>query len=212
MIMLTSKNVSKLPDAFDKQQDSNNAKMLALNEGSISVLEQVLDQVDVSTDIYQATGKTLDYYGEIVGQKRGNLNDEKFRLMILSRIAVNTSGVDYMTIMDNVIQILGCRLDDVTIIEMQDHDEPATLKVTALPYEILGRAGFTSRQAVEMLARLMPIGVKLIAQELQGSFEFAETADVYDEHKGFGNIEQTIGGTLGLMVGEDEIGDPLPLY
>lgn len=27
-------------------------------------------------------------------------------------------------------------------------------------------------------------------------FEFAETADVYDEKQGFGNIEQTIGGKL----------------
>jgi hypothetical protein len=210
--MLTSENVKRLPDAYKKTQDSNNAKLLSINERIIERLEAVLEQVDNSADIYQATGITLDYYGDIVGQRRGNLNNEKFRLMILSRVAVNTSGVDYVTIMDNVIRILGCNLEDVSIIEMQDHDEPATLKVTAFPYEILGRAGFTSRQAVEMIGRLMPIGVKLIAQELQGTFEFAEFENEYDAKRGFGNIEQTIGGTLGMIVGEDEIGDPLPIY
>lgn len=202
--MLTSKNVSKLPDAFDKRQDSNNAKMLALNEGSISKLEQVLEQVRDSLDIYKATGKTLDLYGEAVGQKRGGLNDTKYRFLVLSKVAVNTSGVDYETIMDNLIHILGCNYEDVQIIEMQDHAEPATVKMVAMPYEILGRAGFTSRQAAQIVKMLLPVCVNLIFEELQGTFEFAAEDNDYNEKKGFGDIAQTMGGTLGMLVGEDE--------
>lgn len=208
--MLTSKNVSKLPDAFDKRQDSNNAKMLALNEGNISILQQVFEQLHDSLDIYKATGKTLDLYGEAVGQKRGGLNDTKFRFLILSKVAVNTSGVDYETIMDNLIHILGCKYEDVKIIEMQDHAEPATVKMVAMPFEILGRAGFTSRQAAQIVKLLLPISVNLIFDELQGTFEFAAQDNDYDEGKGFGNVEQTIGGTLSMLVGEDEE-KPLPI-
>lgn len=202
--MLTSKNVSKLPDAFDKRQESNNAKMLALNEGSISVLEQVYKQIEDSLDIFKATGKTLDLYGEAYGQQRGALNDTKYRYLILSKIAVNTSGTDYESVMNNLIQILGCNYEDVKIIEMQDHNEPAIVKMVAMPYEILGRAGFTSRQASQIVKMLLPIGVNLIFDELQGTFEFADTADDYDKNKGFADDGQTFGGTLGMLVGEDE--------
>ena len=173
-------------------------------------MREIFKQLDGVFDIYQATGKTLDLYGERVGQKRGGLNDTKYRFLILSKVAVNTSGVDYESIMNNLINILGCNYEDVKIIEMQDHEEPATVKMVAMPYEILGRAGFTSRQASQIVKMLLPIGVNLIFEELQGSFEFAAIDDDYDEKKGFANDAQTIGGTLGMLVGEDEDKD-LPI-
>lgn len=208
--MSISKNVSRLPDAFDKRQTSNNAKMLAINESSVGVIQQVLEQINESLDIYKAAGKTLDLYGETVGQKRGSLNDTKYRFLILAKVAQNTSGVDYESIMDNLIHILGCNYEDVKLIEMQDDEQPASVKMVAMPYEILGRAGFTSRQASQIVKMLIPIGVNLIFEELQGTFEFSATDNDYDEGKGFGNVEQTMGGTLGMLVGEDEEKD-LPI-
>ena len=92
---IISRNVNELSDSWDKRQTSNNAKMLALNEFIIDKLLKVLKQLDDSLDLNKATGKTLDYYGEDVGQKRGNLSDDKFRLLIMTRIAVNVSGCDF---------------------------------------------------------------------------------------------------------------------
>ena len=48
------------------------------------------------------------------------------------------------------------------------------------------------------------------AVNFQGTFEFADTAGVYDETAGFGNVEQTIGGHLGLLLGDDENSPVLP--
>ena len=100
--MLTSRNVKELSDAWKKTQDSNNAKMLGLNESSVNRLLEVFKQIDDCLDIYKATGKTLDYYGAAVGQPRGNLADDKYRGLIITRIAVNVSGCDYQTVIANI--------------------------------------------------------------------------------------------------------------
>ena len=206
--MRISDNVRRLPDAFCKSQDSNNAKILALNEGDIATLDTLFKQIDESLDIYKAEGKMLDLYGEMYEQKRGSLNDVKYRTLILARIATNTSGVDHQSIVNNLANILRCDPSEIQFIDREDL--PATVEVKALPFVALGEMGFTSRQTKQIVKMLLPIAVNLIFDELQGTFEFAASADEYDEGKGFGNDEQTIGGTLGMMVGEDEEKD-LPI-
>ena len=58
---------------------------------------------------------------------------------------------------------------------------------------------------------LLPIGVGVSASNFNGTFEFADTATEYDENAGFGNIEQTIGGYMGLLYGEDTDSPVLPI-
>ena len=62
-----------------------------------------------------------------------------------------------------------------------------------------------------MVELLMPIGVTIENANFEGTFEFAETATEYDENAGFGNIEQTIGGYMGLSLGSDDIEPVLPI-
>lgn len=45
-----------------------------------------------------------------------------------------------------------------------------------------------------MIESLLPICVTLEADNFEGTFEFADVDNEYDKAKGFGNIEQTIGG------------------
>ena len=76
---------------------------------------------------------------------------------------------------------------------------------------MLVNAGFSSRQAVEMVERLLPICVKLFADNFEGTFTFSGEAMEYDAEAGFADIEQSIGGYLGLLLGEDDKIPVLPL-
>ena len=88
----SDKYINLLPDSFLKTRDSNNYKILSLNADLLSELKSDINAVNESLDIFLATGKTLDLYGKIYGQLRGQLNDTKYRYMILFRIATNTES------------------------------------------------------------------------------------------------------------------------
>ena len=205
--MLTSRNVKELSDAWKKTQDSNNAKMLGLNETSVNKLLEVFKQIDDCLDIYKATGKTLDYYGAAVGQPRGNLADDKYRLLIITRIAVNVSGCDYQTVVDNIKRLLNCEYSDFELTELYDEEEPkpATVSITKMPYTILDKAGFSSEEIYQVIKLLLPIGVGLEFRALEGTFEFCSIEDyeLVTQEKGFADEEQTFGGTWGMVIGQD---------
>ena len=82
--------------------------------------------------------------------------------------------------------------------------------VQKFPLEVLVNAGFTSLQAVDFIKCVAPIGTKVNAENFQGTFEFADTAGAYDEAAGFADIEQTMGGYFGLLLGEDTDSPVLP--
>lgn len=187
----------KLPDAFNKEKDSNNNKILSLD--SILQTEVHNDIVDAfeSLDIYKAFGKTLDYYGEIVGQKRGALTDDQYRILILVKIARNAASTDFNSIIGILSMILECEKGDISLVNA---DKPATVKIQRIPLKVLIAVGFTAMQAAEMLNTLLPVTVTLEGAVFEGTFEFGSVDYEYDENKGFGNIEQTIGGYMGLMI------------
>ena len=205
--MLTSRNVKELSDAWNKAQDSNNAKMLGLNEASVNRLLEVFKQINDCLDIYKATGKTLDYYGASVGQPRGNLADDKYRLLIITRIAVNVSGCDYQTVIDNIKRLLNCEYSDFELTELYDEEEPkpAMVSITKMPYTILDKAGFSSEEIYQVIKLLLPIGVGLEFRALEGTFEFCSIEDyeLVTPEKGFADEEQTFGGTWGMVIGQD---------
>lgn len=201
-------NVKKLPDSYAKWQGSNNEKLLRLNELAVADIKADQEALFNSLDLMTATGYTLDIYGDMVGQKRGNLNDDQYRYMILTRIAINTVQGNYESIIDVVTRIFNCKPSDIIL---RDGEKPCTVEVQAFPLTILVDAGFTSTQAIELIEQLLPICVTIDTANFEGTFEFADTADAYDEAKGFGNVEQTIGGYLGLLLGDDENSPVLPL-
>ncbi len=199
-------NVKRLPDAYYKGKDGNNYKLLHLNELAINELNTDTTEILNSLDIMQATGKTLDLYGETVQQKRGALNDEQYRLMILTKIGRNICQGDYNSIMRLLIQMFDCEQGDIILKESND----CTITIEKFPLEVLINAGFSSKQAIQMIEMLLPICVSVSDGNFEGTFEFADFDDEYDEEKGFGNIEQTIGGYLGLTV-DDKKGFELPI-
>ncbi len=199
-------NVNKLPDSYAKG-NSNNYKLLNLNELAIADVKADIQAVMDALDLQRATGRTLDLYGETVGQQRGVLNDEQYKIMILTRLGMNVAQGNYKTIIGMLTQIFNCKPTEIVL---KDGAEPCTVELDTFPLEVILSAGFSSSQAVEIIESLLPVGVHVDNANFEGTFEFAETADVYDEAAGFADVEQTIGGYFGLLVGDDENSPVLP--
>lgn len=200
-------NVDKLPDSYAKGKESNNYKLLNLNEQAIADAKADAQAVFDMVDIQQATGHTLDMYGDMVGQKRGVLNDTQYRFMILTRIGINVVQGNYKTVIESVKNIFGCEASDIIL---RDSEEPCRITIETFPLDVLVNAGFSSLQAIAMIESLLPVGVTVDNANFDGTFEFAETEDEYNETAGFADYEQTIGGYFGLLQGDDESSPILP--
>lgn len=200
-------NVKRLPDSYAKSENSNNYKLLMLNELAVEDAKADLWAIFDARAIENATGRTLDHIGEMVVQKRGTMTDDQYRYVILTKVGMNTGQGNYESVMDTLTRVFNCTAQDIIIL---DGNNSCEVVVQKFPLEVLIDANFTSLQAVEFIKQLLPAGVAVNAENFQGTFEFADTADVYDETAGFANIEQTIGGYLGLLLGDDENSPVLP--
>lgn len=205
--------VNRLPDCYRKDPDSNNYKLLELGREETEKLRSDIQAVLDALDINHAAGATLDLYGTMLGQRRGLLNDEQYRYMLLSKIGRNTVQGDYNSIMRNLVLMFGGQMGDIALddLEVVEEERPCVVKLTKFPISVLVNAGFSSRQAVQMIELLLPICVTLAADNFEGTFEFAEMDQEYDKTAGFADLKQTIGGFFGLLLGEDEKIPILPI-
>ena len=209
MAEFNSEYVKNLPDTYKKTENSNNYKILNTVQGVARQLKN--DTLDIfnSLDIEQATGKTLDLYGDMLGQARGFATDEQYRVMIKSKITRNLMSGDLNSIIHAASLMFGCELKQIEIIET---DDPATIKVTELPYEIINYTGLSVDQTLQLLVGLIPVGITIESAEIKGTFEFGDADTEYDETKGFALSEQdqSIGGFLGEVYSSNSE-RPLPI-
>lgn len=205
--------IKRLPDSYQKAEGSQNWKLMQLNSEAVEEIRQAAAMVFDMVDINKASGRTLDLYGEMVGQKRGLLDDKQYRYMIFTRIGRNIVTSDYESLMNTIIAMFDCEAGDVSLddIEVTETETPCVLKLTKFPIQVLIDAGFSSRQAVAMIETLLPICVTLAADNFEGTFEFTNIADEYDKKAGFADEAGTIGGYLGLLLGEDDTIPVLPI-
>lgn len=209
--MEQSNLVRKLPDCYKKEAESNNNKLLSLNEELISEFKKNIVEIDKSLDLSQAGGKTLDLYGAMYEQLRGGFDDTRYRYLILTKIARNMVGADYKSVLNHIVTMFNCNQGDISLEDVEISESgDCTVKLTKMPIYVLVKAGFTSTQAINMIEMLLPVCINLEASEFEGTFEFSSVANEYDEDAGFADDAQTIGGYLGLLAGEDEE-IPLPI-
>lgn len=201
-------NVKRLPDSYAKSTSSNNHKLLNLNEQAVADAKADAEALFDVLDIQKATGRTLDLYGDMVGQKRGALDDTQYRYIILTRVGINTAQGNYDTVVKLLREIFKCEANEIIL---RDSDEPCKVKIEAFPLDVLVNAGFSSTQAVDIIESLLPIGVTVDATNFEGTFEFDNSDTVEDTEAGFGNEAQTVGGYLGLLLGDDKNSPILPL-
>lgn len=191
------KNHAKnLPDSYKKTKDSNNYKILEVERLACAKLRETLYEIDSILDINNATGKTLDLYGERVGQSRNGATDEKYLCMIKAKIMQNLSNGSIPSIQRALCAIFDC---DPSQVSITNGDKPCTVVVSNLPLETITKAGFSIEQAEKIVQSLLPVGVNLETFMIEGTFVFAENDGLIDANVGFSDVDGGTGGYFGTL-------------
>lgn len=194
-----------LPDYYAKSKTSNNYKLLQIEKVSVDTLNNDVNDLFEMLEINNATGKTLDMYGEMVNQQRGLATDDQYRFMIRSKIMQNLSDGDYGSVHKALYITFDCPPDEIGI---EQSDKPCVVAVKKVPLASIANAGLNAEQTMRLIQRLMPVGVDIELYNFRGTFEFGETYE-YDEAKGFGNVEQSIGGFFGVIFDKNDCELPI---
>jgi len=200
--MTTDKYTKHLPDSFAKTEDSNNSKLLNINFEALREFQNDISDIYAMIDLNKAAGRTLDLYGDMLGQTRGRLNDIQYRTLLRGIIAKNLCKGDYASIIEAVSLIFDCDKSEISFEEVKDR--VCVIYARKLPYMVILNSGFSAEQVIEIIKMVLPVTVRLEADNLEGTFEFGTAENEYNELKGFGNIEQTTGGFFGALYGFDD--------
>lgn len=198
-----------LPDCYRKDPESNNYKLLEIGHLAIDKLMNDISDTKNSKDLTKAYGATLEYFGNMIGQLRGSLDDNQYRYLLYMRIGKNLVTGNYNSVIRVARSMLG--MDDNSSELAIDDAEGGNVHIRSIPLATLVSSGFSSRQAIQLIKQLLPIGVGIITDGFEGTFEFDSSENVYDESKGFADLNNSFGGYLGLMLGDDDNAPVLPL-
>ena len=200
MIIRFNKELEKnLPDCYSKSTESNNYKILRLAELQNEKWLSSMSEISEVLDIEKAYGKTLDLYGTRVGQARGNMTDEQYRLMLKAKQLMNFSNGSYKKVMECLCAIFECTQDDIVLEESET--ETCVVYLKKIPLNIINTHGLTAVQVGNLVKSLLPITVTLVSSLFDGTFEFGASESDYDNEKGFANDNGSIGGYLGDTYG-----------
>lgn len=195
----------QLPDSYVKNVDSNNYKLLQLANLLYVDLNADLKKINQSRDLYNATGKTLDYYGAMVGEKRNGASDEQFRTKILNRIGRNVANSDCNSFITIVANMLDIKPETIRTVEGEN-----SVEVVGLTVETIEKSGYTSEELIEMMENLLPIGVSMAGSEITGSLLIFDILNFFGDDAVFseyprlytawylGQVEYAKGNDVGL--------------
>jgi len=198
-----------LPDCYRKDPESNNYKLLEIGHLAIDKLMNDIIDTKNSKDLTKAYGATLEHFGNMIGQLRGSLDDNQYRYLLYMRIGKNLVTGNYNSVIGVARSMLG--MNDNSNELAIDDAEGGNVHIRSIPLATLVASGFSSRQAIQLIKQLLPIGVGIITDGFEGTFEFDSSENVYDESKGFADLNNSFGGYLGLMLGDDDNAPVLPL-
>lgn len=188
--------VKNLPDAYSKAKNSNNAKILEVEKSAVDALREATAAIYESLDIEKAYGKTLDLYGDMIGQLRGTATDEQLIVLIKNRIMRNIANGDHTSVVNAICMTFGCDPSDVLLTEL---DGSCKVTLEGVPIQKLVESNIDIETAVQIVFDLMPVGVFVEAATFAGTFEFSGSELEYNEAAGFGSEDQTIGGYFGYV-------------
>ena len=196
---ITDNHVKNLPDIFCKSKDSNNFKLLELERLTVEEYRQTLRQLFDMIDLDNAKGKTLDLYGETVGQSRGRASDEQYILMIKAKLMQNLSNGSYPSVLNSMCTTFGCEPSQIYI---EESDIPCKVNAVKLPLESIIKADITPEDTEKLIKSLLPVGVSLESYLYEGTFTFSDVEDEYKENEGFCDVEDgEMGGYFGIASG-----------
>lgn len=193
--------VKNLPDAYRKDSESNNYKILQIEKHSMDEFRKTLNEIYESLDLNKATGQTLDLYGEMVGQPRGKSSDEQYVLLIKVKLMQNISNGTHASILKSLAMTFNCEPSQIQIVESET---PCVVKAITLPLDVIVASDISTSEANKIITKLLPAGIRLESYLFEGTFEFSNSENEQDNEKGFCDVEGgTIGGYLGVTQGDE---------
>jgi len=153
--------LSLLPSQFRDNKPVIAALMMAIGEG-VQTLEDVIFDLMTGLRFDVATGASLEIWGELVGEIRGDLNDSDYRRFIAARILVNRSSGEA----EDLIQIAQTITAESTVYLQAFY--PAELIVYVFRQSALSDS--VAERVAVMMSQVQPIGVKLQVIEAIGGY------------------------------------------
>lgn len=192
-------HVKNLPDVFCKSKESNNFKLLELERLTLEEYRKTMQELFDMIKLENATGKTLDLYGETVGQARGRATDEQYILMIKAKLMQNLSNGSYPSVLNSLCVTFDCKPSQIYIEESQ---EPCMVNVIKLPLEVIVKIDISPESTTKLIKSILPVGITLQNYLYEGTFTFSDYEDEYNENEGFCDVEGgTLGGYFGIASG-----------
>lgn len=186
--------IKNLPDAFKKNTNSNNYKLLQINKDTTDIIQTTASDLFNILNLSNAKGKVLDdIYGGRVHLRRGALSDEQYIIRLRAKIMQNTANGAFPNLIEALAYALQCDKSDIHIVES---DKPNVVNIKDIPLEIIFDADFTIDDVIAMVENMLPVGVKIEERSFTGTFEFGGENE-YDLNKGFSDENNKIGGYLG---------------
>ena len=192
--------VKNLPDYYRKDANSNNYKILEIEKHALRKLDEDISAVYDTLDIWKATGKTLDLYGEMYNQPREGLEDDPYRVLILLKMVRNRAGSDHTSIINALTAALGLPADIFNIV---DSEISGNVDVLALPYNVLQESGIGVKQVWLNIRALLGAAIGIdkfnIVQDTPQNDLVIATANTYGERftieikaKAYENVNTTL--------------------
>ncbi|NMF14809.1 hypothetical protein [Bacillus altitudinis] len=204
--------VSKLTDAFQKDEKSNIGKLFLIVDEQLTAARKTLTTAEKWRDIDNAKGRGLDLIGDNVAQNRGRATDEIYRVLIRGKVARNISDGTTNRIIEALAKTLNCAYEEINIYTMKEdnEDEPTAIIVKKAPLEALNKIGMSATQFSSIVQKTVAAGVRVAYINLNGTFSFSSIPDEIETSQ-FGFSSDGIdGGTLGGIF-EPEDDYPLPI-
>lgn len=206
--------LEKLPSNYYKETDGNLANLLSVVLEEINEIEQAQNKVITNKKINEATGYSLDRIGKNVGQTRGGLDDESYRILIKAKIRANLSAGDINSLIEYIATILQVDRTEVEIKEPSwgsfhfsskanesEHNndngfgsgrlrevnpEPASLDMQ-VPPETINSIPFSAQNLVNIIGKLCGAGIGIGLGIYSGTFAFSDinNQSEYDSDNGF---------------------------
>lgn len=193
--------LKRLTDNYKKDPNSNIGKLLSIISDEMEEIKSNFETIGNYRDIDQAAGNTLDKIGVNVQQFRGVATDEVYKILLKSKIARNLSQGDINTIIRVLSITLNTDPSNIRVTELYTtiDNEPAGIFVS-VPTQLLNSVGFSVSQFGRLVNRIVAGGVRANVL-FQGTFQFSSlpATSETDSTKGFANVAQTTGGSLGAF-------------
>lgn len=169
-----------LPDAFRKEEESNNYKILKVNRNTFDEINSAFKVMLDALNINSATGQALDdIYGGRLNLPRGSLNDDQYRIRLKGRMMKNIVDGSFNAIINALAYILQCDTEDLKLQENGD----GTVSILNTPLEVLTDAGFDYLEAVTTVEEMLPMTVTVDSFTFTGEKSttvYAAPIGVYD--------------------------------